>query len=134
VVLTRERGEDALRLLGLPELGVPRLDDDPGLADLVGRALSQPPTPPRAARSPSHRRPTRRPRPAAAPAADAGISAGRPGTAPRREYVASAQRRPDPDCGLKDQDRDVALRPVLIHAPINTTTPRARATTARLMW
>jgi phospholipase C len=35
----------ALRLLGLPALGVPRLDDDPGLADLVDRTLSQPPPP-----------------------------------------------------------------------------------------
>jgi Phosphoesterase family len=34
----------AMQLLGLPALGVPRLDDDPGLADLVDP--SQPPNPP----------------------------------------------------------------------------------------
>ena len=35
-----------LQLLGLRPLGVPRLDDDPGLADLVGDALTAPvPTP-----------------------------------------------------------------------------------------
>jgi hypothetical protein len=35
----------ALQLLGLPALGVPRLDGDPGLADLVDPAVSQPPPP-----------------------------------------------------------------------------------------
>jgi hypothetical protein len=37
----------AMQLLGLPALGVPRLDDDPGLADLVDP--SRPPNPPPAA-------------------------------------------------------------------------------------
>jgi hypothetical protein len=124
----------ALRLLGLPALGVPRLDDDPdsptsSTAPSVSRHHR-----PRAARSPCRRRPNRRPPPAAAPAADAGITAGRPGTAAGRTYVATARRRPNPDGALKHQDRDVALRLVLIHAPIKTTTPRARATMARLMW
>jgi hypothetical protein len=35
----------ALQLLGLPPLGVARLDDDPGLADLVDPAHRQPPPP-----------------------------------------------------------------------------------------
>jgi phospholipase C len=35
----------AIELLGLPALGVPRLDDDPGLADLVDPAISNPPPP-----------------------------------------------------------------------------------------
>jgi hypothetical protein len=34
----------AMQLLGLPALGVPRLDEDPGLADLIDAA--QPPNPP----------------------------------------------------------------------------------------
>ena len=36
----------AMQLLGLPALGVPRLDDDPGLADLVDQDRSRPPNPP----------------------------------------------------------------------------------------
>jgi hypothetical protein len=36
----------ALQLLGLPPLGVPRLDDDPGLADLVEPTRRNPPPPP----------------------------------------------------------------------------------------
>ncbi len=36
----------AMQLLGLPPLGVPRLDNDPGLADLVDPAISTPPPPP----------------------------------------------------------------------------------------
>jgi len=36
----------AMQLLGLPALGVPRLDDDPGLADLVDQDPSRPPNPP----------------------------------------------------------------------------------------
>lgn len=35
----------AMQLLGLPNLGVPRLDDDPGLADRVDPALKNPPPP-----------------------------------------------------------------------------------------
>jgi hypothetical protein len=35
----------ALQLLGLPALGVPRIDDDPGLADLVATTASVPPPP-----------------------------------------------------------------------------------------
>jgi hypothetical protein len=35
----------AMQLLGLPPLGVPRVDDDPGLADLVDAAISNPPPP-----------------------------------------------------------------------------------------
>lgn len=33
----------AIQLLGLPALGVPRVDDDPGLADLVDAATANPP-------------------------------------------------------------------------------------------
>jgi hypothetical protein len=42
------QGRTALQLLGLPPLGVPRLDDDPGLADLVDLTPRAPiaPTPP----------------------------------------------------------------------------------------
>ena len=36
----------AMQLLGLPALGVPRLDEDPGLADLVDPAQSANPPPP----------------------------------------------------------------------------------------
>jgi Phosphoesterase family len=36
----------ALQLLGLPSLGVPRLDDDQGLADLVDASVANPPPPP----------------------------------------------------------------------------------------
>ncbi len=36
----------AMQLLGLPALGVPRLDSDAGLADLVDPALHTPPPPP----------------------------------------------------------------------------------------
>src|ERR1700694_4280577 len=35
----------AIQLLGLPKLGVPRLDDDAGLADLVEVTRSNPPPP-----------------------------------------------------------------------------------------
>jgi phospholipase C len=35
----------AIQLLGLPDLGVPRLDDDPGLADLVDANIVNPPPP-----------------------------------------------------------------------------------------
>jgi len=35
----------AIQLLGLPPLGVPRVDDDPGLADLVSPTASVPPPP-----------------------------------------------------------------------------------------
>ncbi len=35
----------AIQLLGLPDLGVPRLDNDPGLADLVDPAHTMPPPP-----------------------------------------------------------------------------------------
>jgi hypothetical protein len=35
----------ALQLLQLPPLGVPRLDSDPGLVDLIDRAVSSPPPP-----------------------------------------------------------------------------------------
>lgn len=35
----------AIQLLGLPSLGVPRVDNDPGLADLVDPALTNPPPP-----------------------------------------------------------------------------------------
>ena len=36
----------ALQLLGLPPLGVPRVDDDPGLADLVDATMTPTPPPP----------------------------------------------------------------------------------------
>jgi hypothetical protein len=36
----------AIQLLGLPALGVPRLDDDPGLADLVDPTRTPNPPPP----------------------------------------------------------------------------------------
>ena len=35
----------AIALLGLPPLGVPRVDDDPGLADLVDATVANPPPP-----------------------------------------------------------------------------------------
>ncbi len=35
----------AIQLLGLPALGVPRVDDDPGLADLVAASVTNPPPP-----------------------------------------------------------------------------------------
>jgi hypothetical protein len=38
-------GKTVLDLLGLPPLGVPRLDDAPSLADLVDVSLSNPPPP-----------------------------------------------------------------------------------------
>jgi hypothetical protein len=38
-------GKTLLDLLGLPPLGVPRLDDAPSLADLVGTSASNPPPP-----------------------------------------------------------------------------------------
>jgi hypothetical protein len=67
----------AMQLLGLPALGVPRLDDDPGLADLVdsaqpanppppayGTAIDLPPDPnPPIAARPTPPPPTRRPEP-----------------------------------------------------------------------
>ena len=45
VVLTVSIPKTALQLLGLPALGVPRLDNDPGLADLVDPAHHTPPPP-----------------------------------------------------------------------------------------
>ena len=64
----------ALQLLGLPALGVPRIDDDPGLADLVATTASVPPPPasgtPIAPPAPRRRRRTPNPvPPSPAPAA-----------------------------------------------------------------
>jgi hypothetical protein len=64
----------ALQLLGLPPLGVPRIDDDGGLADLIDPAVSNPPPPafgtkpkiPRAPKPPVAARPLP-PRPRKAP-------------------------------------------------------------------
>jgi hypothetical protein len=66
----------AIQLLGLPKLGVPRLDGDGGLSDLVDPAMTTNPPPPAfgtlitfpAARSPTPAVHPLPPRPAGAPA------------------------------------------------------------------
>ena len=56
----------ALQLLGLPPLGVPRLDDDAGLADLVDASVANPP-PPAFGTALDLPAPPQPPRPASAP-------------------------------------------------------------------
>jgi hypothetical protein len=55
----------AIQLLGLPPLGVPRVDDDPGLADLVDQTIDNPAPPPFGTTPtiPAPPRPPRAPRP-----------------------------------------------------------------------
>lgn len=59
----------ALQLLGLPALGISRLDDDPGLADLVDVTHRRPPPPPPGSpiTLPAPPRPARPPQPLPAP-------------------------------------------------------------------
>jgi hypothetical protein len=56
----------AIQLLGLPKLGVPRLDNDPGLADLIDPNMPPNPQPPRYQQPihlPHHPTPTPHPKP-----------------------------------------------------------------------
>lgn len=62
----------ALQLLGLPALGVPRVDGDAGLADLVDPAVSSPPPPHFGTALPIPPPPTPAPTPNPLPAAPAG--------------------------------------------------------------
>ncbi|HEY2542640.1 MAG TPA: alkaline phosphatase family protein [Gaiellaceae bacterium] len=62
----------AMELLGLPALGVPRLDEDAGLADLVDSAITNPPPPKFGTAPPIPAPPARRPNPRPLPTPPAG--------------------------------------------------------------
>jgi phospholipase C len=71
-------GKTVLDLLGLPPLGVPRLDDAPSLADLVDTSVSSPPPPAYGTTitQPAPPAPTPDPRPAPPPPAGAPVAVG----------------------------------------------------------
>ena len=71
-------GKTVLDLLGLPPLGVPRLDDAPSLADLVETSVSNPPPPAYGSTitQPAPPDPTPDPAPAPPPPADSSVPVG----------------------------------------------------------
>ncbi len=71
-------GKTVLDLIGLPPLGVPRLDDAPSLADLVDPSLSNRPPPAfgSAITQPPPPLPTPDPRPAPPPPAGGSVAVG----------------------------------------------------------
>jgi hypothetical protein len=71
-------GKTVLDLLGLPPLGVPRLDDAPSLADLVETSVSNPPPPAYGSTitQPAPPDPTPDPAPAPPPPAESSVPVG----------------------------------------------------------